>query len=285
MDLRVLEYFLAAAEEENISRAAQLLHVSQPTVSRQLMDLEYELGKKLFIRTNKKVMLTPDGLLFRETAQDILRLYDKAKSSHEEEKELTGEICIGAAEIESFDVIAEKIAQFSKDHPKVVFHLYSGNAEEVSEGIDKGILDIGIILKSLNTLKYEILDLGIRERWGVAVHKDHRFAGMQEITEKDLRHEKVIIPENQYFRSEMRELAGFGKNAVCTYTLVKNALILCEKGNFPIVCLEMHKYINGNLVFIPFVPERTAQVFAIWKKKAVYSEAMNAFLKTLDMQE
>ena len=176
MDLRVLEYFLTVADEENISHAAELLHVSQPTISRQLMELEEELDRKLFVRTNKKVILTEEGVLFRETAEDILKLYYRARADHTGQSELEGEIYIACGEIESFDLVAGKIRDFHLNHPKVQFHIHSGNAEEICAAIDKGTADIGYIVQSVNTMKYEVFSLNTSEQWGILVNRNHRLA-------------------------------------------------------------------------------------------------------------
>ena len=281
MDLRVLEYFLAAAAEENISHAAEQLHVSQPTVSRQLMELEEELGRKLFVRSNKKITLTEDGILFRETAQDILRLYEKAKQENSGSTELSGDLYIGAAEIESFDDLAEKITSFKKLHPGVRFHLYSGNAEEITAMIDRGTIDLGMILKSVNTMKYEILDTGITERWGILVRSDHPLAKKESVSVKDLKKEPLLIPENTALRNDIREWLGTEK--ADTYTLVKNAIIMTKKCGRVTVCLQMNSYLPEGTVFVPITPARVNQVFMVWKKKPVYSAAMDAFLKHLVM--
>ena len=163
MDLRVLEYFLAVADEENISHAAELLHVSQPTISRQLMNLEEELGRKLFVRTNKKVLLTEEGSLFRQTAEDIINLYSKARADRTVQGELEGDLYIMTGEIESFDLVAQKIREFHELHSKVMFHIHSGNAEEICAAIDKGTVDIGYIVQSVRTMKYEVFNMSVSE--------------------------------------------------------------------------------------------------------------------------
>ena len=285
MDLRVIEYFLAVAEEGNISHAAENLHVSQPTISRQLMDLEEELGKKLFERTNKRGILTEEGMLFRETARDIMALYEKARSEHAGEKELSGEISIAAAEIESFDVLAEKMISFQKQYPKVTFRLTSCNAEEACSAIDKGTADLAFIVKSVSTMKYEITDLHIRERWGILVHRDHRLAGKGFVSFKDLSGEKLIIPENSRFQNDIHEWLGDDCKITATYTLVKNAMIMTELSDMVLICLEMKKYADTCLVFIPLRPEQTVPLFLIRKKKPVMSAAVSTFLAYIENQE
>jgi DNA-binding transcriptional LysR family regulator len=285
MDLRVIEYFLAVAEEGNISHAAELLHVSQPTISRQLMDLEEELGKKLFLRTNKRVVLTEEGILFRETARDMILLYEKARSGHAGEKELSGQINVVAAEIESFDFLAKQMTAFHEKHPGVTFHINSLNAEDACAAIDRGTADLGLILKSVSTMKYEIIDPGISEQWGILVRRDHPLAKKESVTIRDLKKEKLVIPGNNYFRNDIREWFGDDCEIAATYTLVKNAMIMAELSDLVLICLEMNHYKNENLVFIPLKPERKSSVFFVYKKQAVLSPAVRAFISQIEMQK
>jgi len=283
MDLRVLEYFLAVADEGNISHAAELLHVSQPTISRQLMDLEEELGKKLFVRTNKKVLLTNDGILFQETAKDIIRLYAKAKNNYAETDELEGDLTIAAGELESFDQVAVKIKEFHQKHPKVLFHIRSGNAEEICSSIDKGTADIGFIVQSVNTMKYEVCSLHTSESWGILVNRDHRLADKEYVTVKDLQGEQLIIPENTRLRNDIREWFGSEQSIAATYTLFRNAMILTEVSNWVTICTEANKYTDAHLVFIPMHPNRVSSTSLIWRKRAVYSPVIQEFLSYFDI--
>ena len=278
MDLRVLEYFLTVADEGNISHAAELLHVSQPTISRQLMDLEEELDRKLFIRTNKRVILTEEGILFRETAEDILKMYNRAKADHARQSELEGEIYIASGEIESFDLIAEKIRDFHLLHPKVMFYIHSGNAEQICDAIVKGTVDIGYIVQSANTMNFEVFSLNTSEQWGILVNKNHRLAAKESVTADDLKKEKLVVPANSRLRNDIREWTGPRSHVAATYTLFRNAMILTEVSDWVTICLETRKYTGDNLVFIPLSPQKTSSASLIWKKRAVYSPAMHEFL-------
>ncbi len=169
MDLRVLQYFLMVAEEGSITHAAELLHVSQPTVSRQLMDLEEELGKVLLIRSKKNVSLTKEGLLFRETAREILSLYQKALREDSDREELLGDVYLGMGETGSVQFLAEQIARFQERHPGVHFHMISENADRICEDIEKGLLDMGLVMRNVNPSTFEVLELGLSETWGVLV--------------------------------------------------------------------------------------------------------------------
>lgn len=278
MDLRVLEYFVTAAEEENISHAAQILHVSQPTVSRQLAELEHELGKKLFERTNKKISLTADGVLFKETASNILMLYEKAKQKNEA-AELTGDYYIGAAEIESFEYVAGKIREFQEKHPKVRFHILSENAEHIRDGIHLGTLDLGFIPRSVAIMKYEFLELPFEAEWGIAVRRDHPLAQRPYVTREELKNEKLILPENSVLREELQVWQRGSENACIFYTLVHNALILTEAGAGLTVCLKAENSLPADLVFVPFSPGMETGSMLIWKKDAAHSPVHQEFLR------
>ncbi len=191
MDLRVLEYFLMTAEEGSITHAAELLHVSQPTVSRQLMDLERELGKTLLVRAKRNVSLTKDGLLFRETAREILALYQKAVREGTGAAELSGELYLGMGETGSVRFLAEQIAAFQVLHPSVHFHLISENADRICEDIEKGLLDAGFVMRNVNPATFEILELGLTETWGVLVPEGHPLAGEPEVSGRQLRPPRI----------------------------------------------------------------------------------------------
>ena len=160
MELRVLRYFLAVAREESISGAAQFLHLTQPTLSRQLMELEEELGKQLFVRGNRRVTLTEDGVLFRKRADEILALVDKATMEMTaDEENIAGDIYIGAGETDAMRLIAREAKKLRARYPQIRYHLHSGNAEDVSERLDKGLLDFGLLIEPVDLKKYDYLRL------------------------------------------------------------------------------------------------------------------------------
>ncbi len=166
MELRVLRYFLMIAREENITHAAQLLHVTQPTLSRQIQELEEELGVKLFVRSNHRIVLTREGLLMRRRAQEILELADRARRdlAHQNE-ELAGEVAIGSGETRSMSVLAEILSDFRERHPRVSYRFYSGNADHIKERIENGTLDIGLLPEPVDIARYEFLRMPVMEEW------------------------------------------------------------------------------------------------------------------------
>lgn len=281
MDLRVLQYFLMVAEEGSITHAAELLHVSQPTVSRQLMDLEEELGKTLLVRSKRNVSLTRDGLLFRETAREILALYQKALKEDGGDKKLLGEIHLGLGETGSAGFLTQEIATFQQHHPGVGFQLISENADGICEDIEKGILDIGMVMRGVNPSAFEILELGLTETWGVLVPEDHPLSGEMEITSRRLQTERMILPENTVFKQELLNWLGAGseERVRFTYNLIYNAFSLAKASNALIVCLgERGKRQNG-MVFLPFAKGKTASASLIWKKRPVQAPAVEAFIR------
>lgn len=183
MELRVLNYFLVAAREENFTRAAEQLHVTQPTLSRQIADLEQELGVKLFTRSNHNIILTEDGMILKRRAQELLSLADKTKNDFlRREENLEGTIAIGSGEFLATRVLTESVAAFSRKHPLVQFELYSGNAGNVREGMERGLLDVGLMSEPIDIRKYDFVSVPVIEKWGAWVREDSTLAGLSAIT-------------------------------------------------------------------------------------------------------
>ena len=210
MDIRVLEYFLMAAREETITKAAQLLHATQPNLSRQLMQLEDELGVKLFERTNHSVLLTDEGFLFRRRAQDIVAMAEKAKSEvTQNEETLSGIISIGCNELRSVQELAQAMTAFQSRYPRVKFELYSGSNEEIQERIEQGSLDIGLFLEPFNLTKYATLSMQMKERWGALIHREAALAAQDTIHPGDLVGTLVMtIHVNTPAHMELRQWSG-----------------------------------------------------------------------------
>ena len=183
MEIRVLQYFLMVAREENITRAAQLLHLTQPTLSRQMIQLEEELGVALFHRSNHRVTLTEEGMLLRRRAQEIVDLADKTKMDiQRREQELSGTLTIGAGELLSSQVLAKLLAGFRARHPLVSFQLYSAQADDIKERIEQGLLDIGLVPEPVDKTRYLFLTMPVTERWGALVQEDSPLAGKQSLS-------------------------------------------------------------------------------------------------------
>ena len=186
MEIRVLRYFLAVAREENISRAAEFLHVTQPTLSRQLMDMEEELGAELFIRGKRRITLTEEGMLLRKRASEIIALVDKTEAEFNTSGEIiSGDIYIGGGETEAMHIIAKVAKRLQKHDYHVRCHLYSGNADDVTERLDKGLLDFGVLIEPANVKKYDFLRLPGVDIWGLLMRKDSPLAVKKTIAPED----------------------------------------------------------------------------------------------------
>ena len=165
MELRTLKYFLVVAREENITKAAALLHVTQPTLSRQMMQLEEELGVQLFTRSSHNIILTEQGMLLKRRAQELVSLAEKTKQELAQQQILNGEVAIGSGEYRSSVLLAQILAQFHKQHPQVRYEIFSGNSDDIKERIERGLLDVGFLLEPVDVSKYEFVRIPIREEW------------------------------------------------------------------------------------------------------------------------
>lgn len=287
MDIRVLKYFLTIAQEENITKAAEILHMSQPPLSREMQNLEKELGVKLFERTNRKVILTNEGALLRQRAEEILELVEKTKSDVRSETEnISGEIYIGSGETEGIRTLAKVIYTVREKYPAIHFHLYSGHAEDVSDRLDRGLLDFGICIEPANMSKYDLIKLPTTDRWGVLMRKDDPLAQKETITPKDLLERHIIATNQAMAEGEFSGWSGglYQKyNIAATYNLLYNAAILVEEGVGIALCIEnvIRDYAENPLCFRPLDPPMNVGLDIIWKKHCIFSKAAEIFLKEL----
>lgn len=234
MELRVLKYFLVVAREENITRAAALLHVTQPTLSRQLMQLEEELGVKLFRRGRYHITLTDDGVLLRRRAQEIVDLAEKTEREFQrQEGELTGEIAVGAGETNSMTDLSLKIAAFRRLHPLVRFNIYSATADDIQDRLEKGLLDLGLLAEPVNIGRYSFLRMPGRDRWGVWVHRDSPLARREGVTPEELLGTPLLLARREEVRKELAGWFGdsFDRLEIAgTFNLILNAPTWCATG-------------------------------------------------------
>ena len=289
MELRVLRYFLAVAREESISDAAEFLHITQPTLSRQLMDLEEELGKQLLIRgkRNRKIMLTEDGMRLRKRAEEIVALADKTEAEFlAADEAVSGDVYIGCGESDAMHIIAKTAVKLRQDYPDIHFHLYSGNAEDVSERMEKGLLDFGIFITSANIDKYDYLKLPAYDTWGLIMRKSDQLAAKDFITPQDLEGLPLIMSRQALVQED---ISRWGKkqiqdlNVVATYNLVYNAAIMTREGFG--YTLTLDKLANtgsdSDLCFRPLKPELRINLNLVWKKYQIFSKASQKFLEYL----
>lgn len=287
MEIRVLKYFLAVAQEENITKAAEVLHMSQPPLSRQLHDLEEELGVKLFERTNRKIILTNEGVLLRQRSEEILKLVEKTKSDVSQESEnISGEIYIGSGETEGIRTLAKVIYRIRKKYPLIKFHFYSGHAEDVSDRLDRGLLDFGICIEPANMSKYDFIKLPTTDRWGVLMRKDDPLAKKEAITPNDLLSRQIIMTNQAMAEGELSGWSGgsYQKyNIAATYNLLYNAAILVEENVGIALCIEniIRDYEENPLCFRPLEPQVNVGLDIVWKKHYIFSKAAEIFLDEL----
>lgn len=283
MELRVLQYFLAVAREQSISGAAEFLHLSQPTLSRQIKDLEKELGKQLFIRGNRRITLTEEGMILCKRAEEIMELVKKTESEITlSDESIAGDIYIGAGESNSVGYIAKAANALRREYPLVHFHIESGDAQTVYEQLDKGLIDFGLLFGNIDLTKYNSISLPTKDTWGVLIPKDSELAKKDVITPNDLMKEPLIVSRQGITRGELQnwfKLPEEKLNVVATYNLLYNASLLVEEGVGYALCLD--KIINTsncNLCFKPLYPKLEVSMSIVWKKHQVFSKASNKFL-------
>ena len=283
MELRVLKYFLAVAREENITKAAETLHITQPTLSKQLMDLENEIGKKLFFRGNRKIALTQEGMLLQKRAEEIIELVSKTeKELDQSDDTISGDIYIGAGETDLIRYVAKAAKNIQAKHPLVHFHIESGDAQSVYEQLDKGLIDFGVLFGNIDMTKYNSIEIPSKDTWGVLMPKDCELAKKEFVTAKDLIDKPLIVSRQGITRGELQNWfkANTEKlNITATYNLVFNASLLVEEGLGYALCLD--KIINtkeSNLCFRPLTPTLEISASIVWKKHQVFSKASDKFL-------
>lgn len=287
MDIRVLQYFLTVAREESITRAAETLRMTQPPLSRQLKDLENELGKKLLIRGSKKVTLTEDGMLLRKRAEEMIDLMEKTKAElSSSDENVNGEIYIGGGETDAISLFAQAAGKLQKKHPMVHYHIYSGDAEIVTEKLDKGLIDFGLLVGPVDMSRYDYMRLPISDTWGVLMRKDSPLAEKDVICAKDLWDKPLIVSQQAYTGSDIS--AWLGKdphklNVVMTYNLIYNAAHFVKAGFGYAITLD--KLVNttgeSELCFRPLYPILNAELSIVWKRYQVFSKASREFLRLL----
>lgn len=280
MELRVLRYFLTVAQEENITKAAALLHVTQPTLSRQLMQLEEELGCKLFHRSQYRIILTDAGMLLRRRAQEIVELADKTQREFAQpEGELAGEISIGCGETQGMTFLSQHIRSFRELHPQVQFRIYSANADDVKERIEKGLLDLGLLTEPVDIGRYAFLRLPQKDRWGALVPKDSPLAQKEGITPQDLAEVPLLMSGRDKVRSELAGWFGdeFDRLTIAaTFNLILNAANMVKNGVGVALCFDLEN-ISDALQFVPLSPKLETGTVLAWKKDKPLSPAAEQF--------
>lgn len=290
MELRVLQYFLAVAREQNISAAAESLHLSQPTLSTQLKALEVELGKQLLIRGTKgsrKVLLTEEGMLLRKRAEEILELVRMTENEISLSDEvIAGDVYIGTGESDMVRIFARVAKHLQEKHPDIHYHILSGNAVFVKEHLDRGLIDFGVVYGPVNSEIYSSMKLPAQDTWGVLMRRDSPLAQKKMIVPQDLWDQPLILSAQKHDAGPManwleRDLSKL--NVVASYNLVFNASLLVEEGLGYAVCFDKLINVTGDskLCFRPLSPKMVAEASIIWKRYQVFSKAASCFLEEL----
>lgn len=264
MELRVLRYFLTVVNEESITKAADALHITQPTLSRQLAQMEDEIGVKLFDRGSRKITLTNEGILLRRRAEEILQLVDKTeKEMTEQEKLVDGEISIGCGELASVQIVSELIKSFQERYPLVHYDIHTANADHIRERLDKGLTDIGLLLEPVDIDKYEFIRMHIKEKWVVLMRSDDPLAENESVTPKELSKLPVCLVKRPLVKNELASWFGnYFKNLhiVFTSNMSTNAAIMVQNGlTYALVLEGSLPYLNTKQIcYRPLSPELTA---------------------------
>ena len=291
MEIRVLKYFLAVAREGSITRAANSLHLTQPTLTRQLQELEKELKQKLLIRGKYKVTLTPEGLRLRKRAEEIIEMVEKTEAEFQSINDIIGgDIYIGGGESDCMKYIAEVIKEVQTDYPDIKFHIHSGNAEDVTEKLDKGLLDFGVLIQPVDLAKYDNITLPEKDVWGVVMRKDSLLAKKEFVELKDLYGLPLINSRQamrktssknefiEWFQGEFENLRTVG-----TINLVYNAAVMVKAGIGYAITLDKLVDVSekSELCFRPLSPRLESGLDIVWKKSQVFSHAAALFLEKL----
>lgn len=283
MDLRVLRYFIAVAKEESISGAAKSLHLSQPTLSRQLMDLEEELGKSLFVRGSRRVTLTEHGMLLRKRANEILELVDKTvRELTAAEDTVAGDIYIGAGETEGVHFLTRTARRLQEQYPLVHFHISSGDTVDVMEQLDKGLIDFGLIFGAVDEKKYHSIALPACDTWGIMMRKDDPLAEKEFVTAAEMAGKPLIVSRSSPETGSLFDQT-ISENVVASYSLIYNGSLMVADGLGYMLCLDKILNVTGDspLCFRPLMPQVKAYMSVVWKKHQVFSKASEAFLAAL----
>lgn len=282
MEIRVLKYFLMTAREENITRAAALLHITQPTLSRQLMQLEEELGVKLFHRSRHRIILTDDGMLLKRRAEEIVSLADKTEREFSQKEEnLVGELVIGSGELQSSQFLSMLLASFHKKHPQVYYEIYSGNSDNIKEKIERGVLDLGLLVEPVDITRYEFIRLPVKEEWGILINKDSELTKKENVTSKDLINIPLIMTKRETLQKELKNWFGVyseGIEIAASGNLLYNMAVMAKNRIGVVITPKLDCQYDG-LSFIPLFPKLESTTVLVWKKNQAFSPVASAFIE------
>ncbi len=285
MEIRVLRYFLTVVREESITKAAEMLHITQPTLSRQLSQMEDDIGVKLFHRGTRKITLTNEGMLLRRRAEEILQLVDNTERELvEQEEQVEGKITIGCGELASVQILSELIKDFSKKHPGVSYDIFTATADLVKEQMDKGLIDVGLLMEPIDIEKYEFIRLEKKETWVVLMRPDDELAKKETVSAKDLSELPMILPRRLNVQSELANWFGdyfTNLNVLFTSNLSTNGAVMVKNGLAYSVVIEgsIPFWDQSKITYRPLSPELTATCVLAWKRQQPFSLAATKFIE------
>ncbi|WIH87342.1 LysR family transcriptional regulator [Brachyspira pilosicoli] len=291
MEIRVLKYFLTTIREGNITKAAKYLNLTQPNLSRQINILERDIGHKLFERKHNNIILTPEGILLKKRAEEIINMVDKTRAEFNfTDKVIAGDIFIGAGETWAMSLVASVMKDVQSDYSHIRYNIYSGNFQDITEKLDKGLLDFGLLIDPADLSKYDYLKIPLKDTWGLAMRKDSPLSNKKNITKKDLLNIPLII-SRQVIETEIED-NDFSRwfsdtfdnlNITATYNLIYNALIMVSEGMGYALCLDklIDNMYHQNICFIPLKPKLESGINIVWKKNQEFSRASKIFLDRL----
>ena len=283
MEFRVLKYFLMVAREENITKAAALLHVTQPTLSRQLIQLEEELGIKLFRRSKHSIILTEEGMLLKRRAQEIVNLSDKTiQELMRKDDILSGSITLGCGETKNMRFLSERMKKFQKQNPLVQFHIHSSIADDIKDRIENGVFDMGLLTEPVDLDKYEFIRMPQKERWGILVRNKSALANKEYIEPKDLTEVPLLMVKRELVKNELA--SWFGDyyeelRIIATYNLLLNAATMVESGMGAALCMDIDMNFYKDLCFIPLAPKLETGSVLVWKKNQMLGAPTARFIE------
>lgn len=287
MDVRILKYFLAVAQAQNITRAAKELHTSQSNLSRQLATFEADIGKKLINRGSRKITLTDEGLFLRKRAQEIVDLVDRTSADLVNfDNDVTGDVYLAAAETPAIRLLADVMLEIQHQHAQIKFDIFSGSTIEVVERLDTGLVDFGVLVEPVDLQKYDYLRLPVKDTWGVLMPANSSLAQKTAIKPADIR-DKPILASRQLLDSNV--LSGWlglnphELNLVATFNLINSPAMMIERGMG--YAFTFSNLINttgeSNLCFRPLMPKLATSLYLVWKKHQIMTPASKTFLKQL----
>ena len=280
MDIRTMQYYLAVVREGTISAAAQALHVAQPSLSRQMKELEEELGAALFVRGNRKITLTEEGMVLRKRAEEIVRLMRMTEDEISQIKNhISGSVRIGAGESWSFHYLSRTAASLAEEHPDIRFHITSGDTQDLMDELNNGLIDFALIFTDVDHMLYQSIELPAEDAFGVLMRQDCPLAAKKEIRMRDLEGLPVIVSRTAApFFAGSEEMSFL--NIIATYNLVYNASLLVEDGLGYAICFDRLINTTGDsrLCMRPIVSQKKMSGYLIWKKYQVFSPAVQIFI-------